>query len=87
MKWKGKPLRAWLNILNSRDEAVEGLTYSLDCLICDLALETGKSKKEFFAEYDAEERAQLVATYRSQKNRETVMAMFPLSPRGKHGVS
>lgn len=89
MKWRGKPLRFWLDIIRERDETVEGLTYSFDCLISDLAYEMGKSREEWFKVYSADERAQLVATYRSKRNRDTVMAEFPVqvARRGQHGVS
>jgi len=63
------------------------MTYSFDCLISDLAFEMGKSREEFFREYSGDERAQLAATYRSQRNRDTVMAIFPMRRRGKDGVS
>ena len=89
MKWRGKPLRHWLDILKGQDEAVRGgLTYSAHCLICDLAFELGKSEAEFFRVYEPEERAQLMATYRSQRNRDTVMAAFPVpTQRGRSGIS
>jgi len=87
VEWRGKPLRYWLNILREREGAVEGMTYSFDCLISDLAFELGKSREEFFRVYSGDERAQIVATYRSQKNRETVMASFPARRRDEDGVS
>jgi len=47
------------------------------------------SEVEFYGKFGPDERAQLIATYRSQKNRETVMASFPVPlQRGKDaGVS
>jgi hypothetical protein len=37
----------------------------------------GLSENEFYSKYDMSERAQLVATYRSQLDRETVRAIAP----------
>jgi hypothetical protein len=39
------------------------------------------SEKKFFAEFDKYERAQLLATYQSQKSREFVMQRFPMKRR------
>jgi len=45
--------------------------------VCDLAFQLGMSEDEFYTHYGPSERAQLVATYRSQLNRQTVMALSP----------
>jgi len=45
--------------------------------VCDLAYAMRMSESEFYDKYDASERAQLVATYRSQMDRQTVMAITP----------
>ncbi len=58
-----------------------GMTYTTRCLVCDLAFEMGKSEQQFYEEFDLYERSQLLATYRSRMNRETVMARFPPPPR------
>jgi hypothetical protein len=73
MKWKGKPIEAFLDGVNIRG----GLSYSFRCLVCDLAFEMKLSENEFYDKYDMSERAQLVATYRSQLDRETVRAIAP----------
>jgi len=40
----------------------------------------GLSEQEFYARFDMPERAQLVATYRSQLNRQTAMTVAPQPP-------
>jgi hypothetical protein len=45
--------------------------------VCDLAFQMGLSEMEFYRRYDMGERAQLVATYRSNLDRQTVMAIAP----------
>jgi hypothetical protein len=45
--------------------------------VCDLAFELGLSEIEFYDRYDMSDRAQLVATYRSKLDRQTVMAIAP----------
>jgi len=47
--------------------------------VCDLAFEMRLSEDEFYERFDMSERAQLVATYRSQMDRETAMALSPHS--------
>jgi hypothetical protein len=42
------------------------------------------SENEFYARYDPSERAQLVATYRSQLDRQTVMSIAPM-PADRQG--
>jgi len=58
------------------------MKYSFRCLVCDLAASMNKSEKQFYSEYDLEERSQLVATYRSQLVRRTAMAVSPVTPQG-----
>jgi len=53
------------------------LTFSFRCLVCDLAYSLRMSEDEFYDHYTMQERCQLVATYRSQLNRQTVMAVAP----------
>lgn len=53
------------------------MTFSFHCLVCDLAFALGMSEDEFYNKYDPDERAQLVATYRSQLDRQAVMAIAP----------
>jgi len=43
--------------------------------VCDLAFKLGLSEAQFYERFDQSERAQLVATYRSQMDRETVMSL------------
>jgi hypothetical protein len=82
VKWRGKGLKYWLRIIQEQQsEAEDGLNYSLDCLLCDIAWELRKSRDEFFRDYTPDERAQLIATYRSQRHRDVVMMKFPV-PRG-----
>jgi hypothetical protein len=45
--------------------------------VCDLAFQLGLSENEFYERFDMSERAQLLATYRSQLDRQTVMAVAP----------
>lgn len=54
-----------------------GLSFSFRCLVCDLAFTLRMSETEFYSRYEPSERAQLVATYRSQLNRQTVMTIAP----------
>ena len=54
------------------------MTSSTRCLICDLAWELGKSEEQFYQDYGMDERAQLLATYRSRMSRAAVMAEFPV---------
>jgi hypothetical protein len=49
------------------------MTFSFHCLVCDLAFSLGMSESEFYDKYDMDERAQLVATYRSKIDRQNVM--------------
>lgn len=56
------------------------MTFSFHCLVCDLAFALGMSEDEFYRKYDMDERAQLVATYRSQRDRQTAMAIAPAPP-------
>jgi len=49
--------------------------------VCDLAFQMHLSEQEFYDRFDMSERAQLVATYRSQLDRETVMAIAPRPAR------
>ena len=60
-----------------------GLTISTRCLICDLAFSMGMSEQAFYRRFDPFERAQLLATYRSQLDRQSVMATFPVRARAK----
>ena len=53
------------------------MSFSFRCLVCDLAFSLGMSEEQFYDQYDPHERAQLVATYRSQQNRQTVVAIAP----------
>ncbi len=53
------------------------MTFSFHCLVCDLAFELGMSENEFYDKYDQDERAQLLATYRSKIDRQNVMAIAP----------
>jgi len=48
------------------------------CELCDLAFEMGLSEAEFMARYDPMERAQLLATYRSQAKRSIVVSKHPV---------
>lgn len=52
-----------------------GLSFSFRCLVCDLAFKLGLSEDEFYERFDMSERAQLVATYRSQIDREMAVAL------------
>lgn len=72
IKWTGQPLEHWAEKLPSH------MTSSMRCVICDLAWELGKSEEQFFEAYRMEERAQLLATYRSRMSRAAVMAEFPV---------
>ena len=71
MTWKGRPLEDWMAGVGGR----AGLSFSFRCLVCDLAFEMGMSEQQFYEKFDMSERAQLVATYRSQMDRQTVMAI------------
>ena len=51
------------------------MTYSFRCLVCDLAFELGMSEAEWYNRYDMSERAQLVATYRSKMDRQSVLSV------------
>ena len=48
------------------------------CEICDLALQMGLSEAEFHGRYDPMEKAQLLATYRSQAKRQLVVIRYPV---------
>jgi hypothetical protein len=48
------------------------------CEMCDLALKMGLSEAEFHARFDEMEKAQLLATYRSQAKRELVVVKHPV---------
>jgi len=71
IKWKGQPIEAVLASSRTKGE----LTYSFKCLICDLALEMGLSEEEWYSRYDMSQRAQLVASYRSRLDRQSVMSI------------
>ena len=73
MKWRGKPLSEWIEGSSTRGS----LSFSFRCLVCDLAYAMHMSESEFYNKYDMSERAQLVATYRSQMDRQTAMAIAP----------
>jgi hypothetical protein len=47
------------------------------CELCDLALQMGLSEAEFHRRYDPMEKAQLLATYRSQAKRQLVTVRHP----------
>jgi len=49
--------------------------------VCDLAFELKMSEEEFYNRYDMSQRAQLVATYRSQLDRQSVVAIAPQQQR------
>lgn len=68
MKYKGRPIE---DVLGQGGD----LTFSFRCLVCDLAYSLGLSEEEFYNRYDASQRAQLVATYRSKLDRQSVLAM------------
>lgn len=57
------------------------MTFSFHCLVCDLAFELRMSEDEFYNKYDMNERNQLIATYRSQIDRQNVMAIAPVPPQ------
>jgi len=78
VRWKGKPLEDVLDEAGTRG----GMRYSFRCLVCDLAASMNKSEKQFYREYDLEERNQLVASYRSQLDRRTAMVVSPVTPQG-----
>lgn len=58
------------------------MTINFRCLICDLAFEMGKSEQQFYDEFEKHEREQLLATFRNRRNRDYVMAQYPV-PRGR----
>ena len=68
--WKGLPISDY-----EVGSARGGLSFSFRCLVCDLAYSMQMSENEFYNRYDMSERAQLVATFRSQLNRQSVMAL------------
>jgi len=74
VQWKGRPLEHWLARMGGRP----GLTMATRCVICDLAFAMGLSEQAFYRRFDPFERAQLLATYRSQLDRQSVMATFPV---------
>ena len=76
MTWKGRPLSSY----NIEGSARGGMSVSFRCLVCDLAYSLRMSEDEFYNRYDMHERAQLLATYRSQLDRRTVMAIAPAKP-------
>ena len=47
------------------------------CEVADLAFQMGLSEAEFHRRYDPMERAQLLATYRSQAKRQLVVVRYP----------
>ena len=53
------------------------MSFSFRCLVCDLAFEMRMSEEEFYDRYDMSQRAQLVATYRSNLDRQSVMSIAP----------
>jgi hypothetical protein len=59
-----------------------GLSFSFRCLVCDLAFQMGLSEDEFYDRYNMPARAQLVATYRSQLDRQSVMSITPQKAQG-----
>jgi len=48
------------------------------CELCDLALQMGLSEAEFHVRFDPMEKAQLLATYRSQAKRQLVTIRYPM---------
>jgi len=69
VKWKGRPIEDVLGSVRGE------LSFSFRCLVCDLAFQLGLSEDEFYDRYDMSQRAQLLATYRSQLDRQSVMAL------------
>lgn len=59
------------------------MTFSFHCLVCDLAFALGMSEDEFYNKYDVNERAQLLATYRSQLDRQSVSVLAQQLPERK----
>jgi hypothetical protein len=51
------------------------LSFSFRCLVCDLAFALGLSEAQFYERFEMSERAQLVATYRSQLDRDSLRAL------------
>ena len=54
------------------------MQYSRRCEICDLAFAMGLSEEKFITGHDPMERAQLLATYRSQAKRSVVVIEHPV---------
>lgn len=48
------------------------------CEVCDVAWEMGLSEAEFQGRFEPMERAQLLATYRSQAKRNVVVIKYPM---------
>jgi len=58
------------------------MSFSFRCLVCDLAFEMRMSEEEFYDRYDMSQRAQLVATYRSNLDRQSVQSIAPQQAQG-----
>lgn len=76
--WKGRSLRHWLQRVQRRQE---GMTTNMRGMVCDMAFHMQMSEREFYEKYRSGEREQLIATYRSQRDREFVMDRFPVKRR------
>lgn len=59
MRWKGQPIEHFL----PRGK----LSYSQRYMICELAFALGKSEAQFYDDFSAEERAQLLATWQMKQ--------------------
>jgi len=57
------------------------MTINTRCQICDMAWDMEKSEQQLYREFDEYERAQLLATYRSQQHRSLVTRKFPVKRR------
>ena len=77
---KGKPINEILDEAPKKGD----LSFSFRCLVCDLAFSLGISESEFYDKYDMAERAQLVATYRSQMERQSAMSIAS-QPKKRQG--
>ena len=82
MTWKGNPLSFYTG-LYERSDRKSPLTSSIRYTICKVALSMGMSEQRFYDEFDELERAQILATYQTEREIEWVQVEFPLRMPGK----
>jgi hypothetical protein len=79
INWRGQPLRFWTEQLAD----IHGdLTTSTRFQICQLAMNVFRtSEQKFFEMFDEFERAQILATYRTEIDIEIAKDKFPIPTR------